>query len=263
MLPSESNFRSKDSKRQFYTLLKRVRDIRQCEAKLSGILSIEDSASRLRSLEQISENMNSLLISERNSLRDAMRYIDSLIDARKSHSGSVEIMDIDTIRNEAEAFRNNKQPLMQAPYPPLCGAIPIADDQLLHRGTFVCFPNNGDYILGLIQGFDPEEFKYIVCDAAPEDGTTYSFRIDVPLVMPLPTSSPARRSKASMYPINARVLALWPEDVGVWTSVFYAATVLTQPTSSPGFYSLQFDGDPSAFADVPEKFVVPAPPEFR
>ena len=263
MLSSENNFRNKDNKRQFRTLLKRIRDIHQCEVKLTSTLSIEDSSSRLKSLEQISENVNSLLISEKNCLKDVMKYIDTLIEYRKNCSNQIQIMDVETIRSEAEAFRNNKQPLMQAPYPPLCGAVPIAEDQLLPRGSFVCFLNDCDYLLGIVQGFDPEEFKYIVCDADPEESKAYEFKVDVSNVMALPTSSPARRSKASMYPLNARVLALWPDEVGVWTSVFYAATVLTQPTTSPGFYNLKFDGDPNAFADVPEKFVVLAPPEFR
>lgn len=34
---------------------------------------------------------------------------------------------------------------------------------------------------------------------------------------------------------------------------------MTQPNNSPGFYNLQFDGEPPLFADVPEKFIVAAP----
>jgi hypothetical protein len=64
-----------------------------------------------------------------------------------------------------------------------------------------------------------------------------------------------------MHPVNTRVLALWPDESGAWTSVFYSASVKSQPPSSPGWYNLQFDGDVPYYADVPEKFIVLAPQE--
>jgi hypothetical protein len=63
-----------------------------------------------------------------------------------------------------------------------------------------------------------------------------------------------------MFALNSLVLALWPTDeMGGWTSVFYRAIVIGQPTSSPGWYNLKFEGEVPSIVEVPEKYVVAAP----
>jgi hypothetical protein len=126
-------------------------------------------------------------------------------------------------------------------------------------GSFVCLPHDADYILGYVLWFDPERCDYHVCDADPEGDALSELIVPAGRIIPIATSSPARRSKATMFAVGTRVLALWPDDLGGWTSVFYAALVIAQPASSPGSYTLQFEGEVPYYADVPEKFVVPAP----
>ncbi|KAH0789045.1 SAGA-associated factor 29 [Histomonas meleagridis] len=259
----ETNFQTKDHKWRFHTLLKRAYDIKQCSTKISSIMEIQDNIEKYRSLKQLSENVNNLIETEKHRIQEALIQIDHLIAERKHPPPEPEVPDIETIREQTKAFINNRQPLASAPYPPLCGALPLQPDQLLSKGSFVCVLNsNNDYILGIIQSFNPETFQYLVYDADPEDNVIVEIYSLASKVIPLPTSSPARRSKATMYPIGARVLSLWHDEIVGWTSVFYTATVITQPTSSPGWYYLQFDGDPPVFADVPEKFVVQAPQEI-
>ncbi|KAK8852797.1 hypothetical protein M9Y10_017787 [Tritrichomonas musculus] len=257
--------RMTDCKKQFHSLLKRAHDIKMYRNKINMIINQKDDGSgqKFHVLEQLSENSNKVLTTEKNHLIEMLKKVELIISSRNKMSSTIESLpDAETIRSETQVF--TESPLLKivpAPYPPLCGALPLTSDQLIQNGSFVCIQNQYEYILAIVLGFNPETFKYSVCDAAPEGDDVVEIEIDASKVMPLPTTVPARRSKATTYPVNARVLALWPDENNCWTSVFYLATVMTQPSTSPGLYNLQFDGEPPLFADVPEKFIVAAPSE--
>lgn len=253
-------------RKQFHAILKRAHDIQLYRNKINSLVQQKDdgSGSKFRTLEQFSENCTKMVATEKNQLAEMLKKVEAIIASRRNVSIREDtVPDVDTIRCATQAF--TETPLLKpvpAPYPSLCGAMPLASDHLLQPGSFVCVQNqNSEYILAIILGFNPETFEYRVCDADPEADDVVLIIVEASKVMPLPTTVPARRSKATTYQIGARVLALWPEENNSWTSVFYNATVMQQPTNSPGSYTLQFDGDPPLLADVPEKFIVAAPNE--
>ena len=257
--------RSGDNRKQFHSILKRAHDIKVYRTKINALIQQKDdgSGSKFHNLEQLSENANKILATEKHSIAELLKKIDAIIESRNNPiASSLTIPDVDTVRSETQSFLDSPSlRIVPAPYPALCGAMPLTNDQLIQKGSFVCIQSNDDYILAIVLNFNPETFEYNVCDASPDGEEIQEITIPASKIMPLPTSAPARRSKATTYQLNARVLALWPDEVTGWTTVFYFATVMTQPTSSPGVYNLQFDGNPPLFVDVPEKFIVAAPPE--
>ncbi|OHT01718.1 hypothetical protein TRFO_31326 [Tritrichomonas foetus] len=254
-----------DNKKQLHSILKRAHDIKTYRQRINQIVQQKDDGTgqKFHYLEQLSENANKILATEKHYLTEMLKKIDAIIASRNSMIAlSNNLPDVDTVKSETAAFTETPfLRIVPAPYPALCGAMPLSSDQLIPKASFVCVQNGSDYILAIVLSFNPETFEYNVCDAAPEGEGVVELTIPASKVMPVPTTAPARRSKATTYQLNSRVLALWPDEVGGWTSVFYPATVMSQPTSSPGVYNLQFDGDPPLMADVPEKFIVAAPPE--
>ena len=252
-----------DNKRQFHAIVKRAHDIRVYREKIAAVTNDEsmEALQRYRSLTQLGESATHLLVSEKHYIQEMLRRVEAIIAGRRR--AAPELPSIETIRAELHEFQNGKQPLVPVPYPALCGAMPLPRDQIIPRGSFACVPQDGGYILAYVLWFDPETNSYHVCDAEPQGDSVVEFVVPADQVLPLPTSSPARRSKATTHPVDAKVLALWPDENGTWTSVFYSAVVLTQPTTSPGWYHLQFEStdDDSApyFADVPERYIVLAP----
>ena len=250
--------------RQFRSLLKRAHNILRCRHKIESTLtdSSHDVLHHHRHLEHLGKESAHLLITQQSSLADLLQRVHLLIANRRNPSQN--LPSIETIRSELREFQHSKQPLIPAPFPPLCGALPFPQDQIIPTGTFACVPHDG-YILAYVIRFNPETNSYVVCDVEPEGNTVVELSIPAKQVLPLPTSSPARRTRATTHPVGSRVLALWPDENGSWTSAFYQAMVLEEPTTSPGLYLLQFDstGDDSApyFAEVPEKFIVLAPDE--
>jgi hypothetical protein len=255
----------RDNKRQFHSLLKRATDIKQYRTKIDSLIAQSDDGSgqKTRSLEQLAELANSVVVTERHYIQEMLRRVDQVIASRKQlQSTDRTIPQVDDVRAELQNFFAAPPPVLQGPYPPLCGAVPLPPDQVIPTRSFVCIQHDADYILGFVLWFDPEACEYHVCDADPMGDVLTELVVPAGGVIPLPVSCPARRSKATMHPVNARVLALWPDEpTGTWTSVFYPASVLTQPMSSPGWYHLQFDGDEPYFADIPEKYLVLAPPD--
>jgi hypothetical protein len=151
-----------------------------------------------------------------------------------------------------DLFLNRQLPLANAPYPPLCGAVPLPPGSVLPLATFVA-ANLGE---GWTLCYIVEEIKggYMICDAESEDSEApVSVRSD--LVLPLPVTLPAeKKSKACEFAAGAKVLALWPEN-GVWTSVFYRAIVLKSPSENGGVYRLDFEGCTKP-TNVPAGFVI-------
>ena len=230
--------RVNDNRKQFHSLLKRSHDIKMYRNRIDLIIHQKDDGTgqKFHMLEQLAENSNKVLTTEKNHLAEMLKKVELIISSRNNLSSTPDSLpDVEKIRSETQTFTETSiLKVVPAPYPPLCGALPLASDQLIPKGSFVCIQNQSDYILAIVLGFDPETFKYSVCDAAPEGDEVVSIEIEAFKVIPLPTTVPARRSKATTYQINSRVLALWPDENNSWTSVFYFATVMTQPNNSPG-----------------------------
>lgn len=177
-------------------------------------------------------------------------------------SNSEEVVpEVGEIQNKAQNFFEfTDLKVVPSPYPPLCGAIPLEKGKIIPNDSFVCLKIQSDYILAIILGYNPKTLKYSVCDAFPEDKVT-KIDVDESALIPLPTTSPEKRSKETTYEINSKVLSLLRIEKE-WTSCFYLATVKKQPTDSKGLYQLEFD-DESITLDVPEKFIVAAPPNLE
>lgn len=250
-------------KKQFRNLVKYARDIKELNNKIidTGDKPDDGTGSTLRQLNQLVRNANAAVETEKALLREMLRRVEATIENRKIQANLIhEMPTLESLRTEISVFLNRVPNLVNSPYPPLCGAIPFPPDQIIPSNTFVCVPNEELYILAYLLYYDPEINSYHVVDADLEATCVTEFIIHASLVVPLPTSSPARRTKQTNYPVDGRVLALWPLDYG-WTSAFYPATVLIAPNSSPGVYNLRFDGLTSDAetmdAEVPERFVIP------
>jgi hypothetical protein len=114
------------------------------------------------------------------------------------------------------------------------------------------------YFLAYVLGFDPEKFTYHLVDVDPEV-VPKDQETPAKFVIPMPTSVPARRTRATTIPCHSKVLALWPEE-GDWTTVLYEATVKKVPTSAPGLYDLAFP-EVTGLTKVPEEYIVRLPEE--
>jgi hypothetical protein len=149
-----------------------------------------------------------------------------------------------------DCFFSRDLPIVGLPYPPLCGSRPPDPRTPLLLGSFVASRLNQFWALCYVIAQAGE--GYLVCDAEGDPGT--AFHADLTYIVPLPTSLPDRQTKATEFPAGARVLALWPEN-GVWTSVFYEATVLKPPSDTGNGYRLKFDGVGKPIT-IPQSFVI-------
>lgn len=259
----------KDNKRQFHNLLKRFHDLGVYQDKIESFAPDDKSelSAEYRALQQLGENTQSVSISEKHYIQEMLRRIDSIIASRRriQASGSSSLPTVASIRLELQKFHEAEQPVVEPPYPNLCGALPLGPDEVAQTGSFVCVHHEGQYILGYILWHDEDSCNYHVCDPDPEGDVLVEFVVPASRITALPTSSPSERTEETMYKIGSKVLALWPDENGTWTSVFYRATVTSLPTGSPGWYTLQFEatGEDAApyYADVPERYVVLAPPD--
>jgi hypothetical protein len=198
-------------------------------------------------------------------IEETLGQLDAVLTERRSHAGGLyPLPNVEELREQTRKFFDEKQPILPAPYAYLCGAIPWPEDQVIPNGSYVCAKNtivdeddDAQYFLASVIGFDPEKCTYHVCDVDPELTTLTDIEVPAHLVIAMPTSVPARRTKASSYPPRTQVLALWQDDNGLWTTVFYRAVVTSCPATSPGSYGLRFEGDYTAA--VPERYVVKLP----
>ena len=161
-------------------------------------------------------------------------------------------------RKMFDYFLNKELEIASMPYPPLCGAIPHDENKMLPIGSFVAATSPGgveEYILCYVQGYS--DSKYIIADVMEADQSV-NFQIDRSKVIPMPTSLPDRKTKATEYPPGTKVLSLWPVE-STWTSVFYVASVVKSPSETGRAYKLKFDGDNEKPTFVPEKYVILRP----
>jgi hypothetical protein len=149
-----------------------------------------------------------------------------------------------------DCFLSRELPVVGLPYPPLCGSRPPDPDSRLPLGAFVAVRLSQFWALCYVIAQDGD--GYLVCDAESHPGT--GFHADLAVIVPLPTSLPDKKTKATEFAAGARVLALWPED-GLWTSVFYEATVLKPPSDTGDGYKLKFDGFGKPIT-IPQSFVI-------
>jgi hypothetical protein len=256
----------------------------RCRDVLRQTASVQQSLDRLSELDNDSEADPDFLVrqvdrlmkgitastaSARSSIQDLLGQIDGILERRTELAESRwHVPSIRDLRAEFQRFISAKQPLIPAPYAPLCGAYPQAGDTVIPNGSFVCARNphaedeETAVILAYVFGFDPETSQYHVVDADPELERLADIEVDIDLVVPMPTSVPARRTKQTTHGFKSTVLSLWKDEDDTWTTVFYWATVSSVPPNSPGSYGLKFDGNPPRPATVPERFVVAPPKKY-
>ncbi|KAH0791108.1 hypothetical protein GPJ56_004919 [Histomonas meleagridis] len=213
-----------------------------------------DLSLTFNTLDRFTENLNHSIKLQKNRIEEMLNRIDAIISSR--HEEEIELPKIEEIHQLVDDFYNEKLPIVPSPYQPLCGSMRFPTDQIIPSKTFACVQQEKEYILALILSYDPNKNTYLVCDADPELNEILTFTVPSNKVIPLPTSSPARRTKHTTYSLRTKVLALWLEEVGGWTSVFYKASVVSQPSTTDGYYVLKFDGNPPQNAVIPEKFIV-------
>ncbi|OHS97136.1 hypothetical protein TRFO_36719 [Tritrichomonas foetus] len=144
--------------------------------------------------------------------------------------------------------------IVSMPYPPLCGAIPQNEDELLPIGSFVAAKVENDFIVCYVQGI--QDTKYIIADATLDQAV--GFPVEQNEVIPMPTTLPDRKTKITEYPPGTKVLSLWPVE-STWTSVFYVASVIKGPSETGRCYRLKFYEAEDKSTFVPEKYVIPHP----
>lgn len=246
-----------ESSQAFTDLLVGVYRLDQYRDKVSQISDVKDEES-MKTLTRLVDSSTDIITAQKNQIKNIINHLSSII-AERSTNNPIENIIVPTkeeLQQKFSEFIELKLPQVFNPYPHLCGALPWPSDKIVPNGTYVCVPCDEQYILAIILCFDPETYTYKVTDAAPESDVEV-FSVSADKVIPLPTSLPVRRNKLVTFPHKAHVLALWKDEIG-WTSVFYPAVVVNQPTNNSN-YMLKFDGEFPISALIPERFVVKAP----
>ncbi|OHT12395.1 hypothetical protein TRFO_17759 [Tritrichomonas foetus] len=241
-----------DSTQPFLDLLQATNRLGQYKEKMEQISQIEDEDT-YKSMTKMVDSSMAIVKKQKDLIGSMLNKLNSMVDDRKIPRNYT-IPSKEELKDRFNEFLQMQLPTVSSPYPHLCGALAWPSDKIVPNNSFVCAPNGDLYILAIVLGFDPETYTYQVTDALPEDEVIV-FDVQADKVIPLPTSLPARKNKLVIFPVKSRVLALWFDDLG-WTSVFYPATVLQQPTNNTSMYNLKFDGDPPISAPIPERFVV-------
>lgn len=241
-------------------ILKNFEDINTSNYYLDGIVTSEniENSQKMSLIEQIIGTNNNAINIQKEMVSELLNRIDLILQSRKEKK--IKSPSKQKMKELINSFFSQPLPIALTPYPPLCGAIRSDIDELIKPDSFVCVKNNeGDYILAVVIDFDAESSSYLVCDADPEMVDIITFYVKFNDVIPLSTSSPSKRNKQTTYSLRSKVLALWYDEVGGWTSVFYKATVLKTPQAQDCNYYLKFDGNPPLNSYVQEKFIVYSP----
>ena len=254
------NYQEISSKDLIYKILKNHQDINTSNYCMDVVESAKDTemSEKISLMQKIIGSNKFAIDSQKEMTSEVLKRIDFILESRKTKKAVNPSKK--KMKQLISSFFSDSLPFSSFPYPPLCGALSADNDKLIEPDSFVCVKNSdGDYILGIILDFDPETSSYLVCDADPEMTNVVTFSVYYKDVIPLPTSSPTRRNKQTTYGVKSRVLALWYDDVGGWTSVFYKATVMKTPQTQECYYYLKYDGTPPMNAYVQEKFIVYSP----
>ena len=266
-----SGVEESESTQRFRRVLKVARQIHESHDLVHKLRAAEDGPDtpeeRCDKIARLTDSTRRSLAHEKQIILDALKHIEHILCVRRDAVAAGRTPPtLDDLHKRVQAFFSETHPLLAAPYAPLCGAMPLPEDQVIPNGSFVCATNpnvpdgvDGHFFLAFVFGFDPEHACYFVCDADPELDRVVEIQVQADAVVPMPTSIPARRAKKTNHPAKSEVLSLWYDESGGWTTVFYPATVNGVPTSSPGLYQLTFDGDPPYVAQIPEQFVVRRP----
>ena len=155
-----------------------------------------------------------------------------------------------------ELFVSRELPIVEEPYPPLCGSISIDFNDKLGIDSFVAAKLDKDYVLCYICGY--EEEKYYIVDADTDHPVPILMNRD--LLIPLPTTLPEKYSSKVEYSIGTKVLSLYSSGDEEWTSVFYPATIIQVPSKREWGYGLKFlEDNEFEWISVPEQFIIPYP----
>ena len=261
MSVEDPNGRTELSKK-FKNLIKKSYEIQKSRNQLeeySDQIFKDFSLEKNHNFSNLYDNISLSISSEQKKLIEIFQFVDDLILERQNLVTNFQAPSTLVLKAAFLEFVQEPLPIKQSPYPPLCGAIPLPPERLIPPRSFACVPVEDMFILAYVVGFDPETLNYYVCDVDSDGDEGKLFTIPINKIVPMPTSSPFRRSKNTNFSMKSQVYALWPDESGTWTSVFYPAIVFSIPNSSPGWYKLKFDGEPNLFADVPEKFVISLP----
>lgn len=246
-----------ESSQAFSNLLIGAYRLDQYRDKVSQISDVKDEES-MKTLTKLVDSSTDIITTQKSQIKNILDHLNSIIEERNKNDPieNIVVPTKEELQQKFLDFIELKLPQVTNPYPFLCGALPWPADKIVPNNSYVCVPCDEQYILAIILCFDPETYTYRVTDAAP-DSDVEVFSVPADKVIPLPTSLPARRNKLVTFPHKAHVLALWKEEIG-WTSVFYSAVVINQPTSNSS-YLLRFDGEYQVPVFIPERFVVKAP----
>lgn len=250
---------------------------RKCYELVSGATEIVKGVTRLKEnadileknysadthslVSTVYESTQTLIGNEQKKLLDMFTVIENLIHEREANPPNFELPSLEELHEKFFAFTQTPLPVFKgSQVPPLCGAMPFpVKEKIIPEKSYACTKSDDVYILVYVIGFDPEEMVYHCCDADPEPGDLKELIIPVNELIPMPTTAPARRTKATTFNQKARVLGLWPQTDGSgFTSVFYPATVKGAPSNSTDWYKLVFD-ETSNPVLVPEKLIVKLP----
>ncbi|EAX99038.1 hypothetical protein TVAG_433660 [Trichomonas vaginalis G3] len=247
--------------KDFAALLERVEKLQNSRDVDDNIEIINfqqiDLNSPKNCLNELEKYANSTFLSEQTKLLDIFQNVDSVVD--DNEPVSFEIPSLQFLKERFQRFISDLLPIKHPPYPPLCGAIKHQKDKIIKSDTYACIPLGEDYILAYVIGYDKDTKCYHCCDADPEGDEVNVIQVPFDQIIPVPTSCPSKRTVSTTHQSKSSVLALWLNDNQTWTSVFYPAKVAAAPSTSPGIYKLQFDGEQPLYAPVPEKFVIAMP----
>jgi hypothetical protein len=193
-------------------------------------------------------------------LKESISSMKSSLDSKHFTSKTITAEDLQVQLNE---FLLPDLPTVNPPYGPFCGRIQLPPMRIPSPNSWVCMRINDsscEYVLGYL--VDCDVFGICCVYDVPPEGQKVNPRApDVRQLLVLPQSLPRKLGTEADYAVNDRVLALF-FDQKEWTTAFYPATVREGRNRFGRGYSLEFDGEEGQRFWVPEKFIVPRPPEM-
>lgn len=188
------------------------------------------------------------------SFANSLSILDSMIEHEDKHLDA-QIPSFSENQVIVNHFFHEYIKKVSMPYPLDCGCQ-AQNNKNPKKGAFICAKSNRHYILMIVLKFvnnicyayDPAEHDINVIQLKQNEWT------------PLPTTIPDQANPQYEYPKNSKVLALWTDTNDEWTTEFYNATVILNPSDRGGDksvirgYYLDFgEGNKQI---VPEQFVV-------
>ena len=142
--PNQVSFQNplKEGQKNFRAIVQHAQDVEYYVKQLEELINSEssskmDSTVRHRQVDSIFSNGNAAILQEKQRILEMLQKVSDVMNARRiAQESGVNIPSIERLRELVFQFMNEKLPTLPSPYAPLCGAIPLPQDQIIPNGYY-------------------------------------------------------------------------------------------------------------------------------